>query len=38
MQSYLIFSCRRSSFLLKKVKGLLINYLEELEVNDGEEQ
>ena len=38
MQSYLIFSCRRPSILLKKVKTLLLNQLEELKIDDGEEQ
>ena len=37
MQSYLNFSCRRTSFLLKKVKTLLIKQLEKLEINDGEQ-
>ncbi len=37
MQSYLIFTCYRPSFLLKKVKTLLIKQLEKLEVNDGEQ-
>lgn len=36
MQSYLIFSCHWSSFLLKKVKTLLLNQLEELEIQNGE--
>lgn len=34
MQSYLIFSCRKPFFLLKKVKALLLNQLEELGVNN----
>lgn len=38
MQSYLIFSCYRPFFLLKKVKTLLINQLEELKIDDGEQQ
>ncbi len=37
MQSYLNFSCRKPSFLLKKVKTLLINQLEKLEINDREQ-
>ena len=38
MQSYLIFSCHGTPFLLKKVKMLFINWLEKLKIEDGEDQ
>jgi len=38
MQSYLIFSCHRIPFLLKKVKTLFINCLEKLKIDDCEDQ
>lgn len=37
MQSYLIFSCPGTFFLLKKVKTLLINQLEKLKIKDSEQ-
>lgn len=38
MQSYLIFSCYPTPFLLKKVKTLFINRLEKLKIDDGKDQ